>query len=69
MSLRWFVSLYRVRARQRWPEQARERSHEMTRYLVSFPSGAMDHVPQEEIPAVGEAARAVVQEASCRSRS
>ena len=35
----------------------------MTRYLISFPSGAMDHLPQEEFPAVGEAAHAVVQEA------
>ncbi|HEY7796090.1 MAG TPA: YciI family protein [Gaiellaceae bacterium] len=35
----------------------------MTRYLISFPSGAMDHIPREEFPAVGEAAHAVVQEA------
>jgi len=35
----------------------------MTRYLISFPSGAMDHIPEEEIPAVGEAARAVAREA------
>jgi hypothetical protein len=35
----------------------------MTRYLVSFPSGAMDHIPAEELPAVGDAARAVVREA------
>jgi hypothetical protein len=35
----------------------------MTRYLISFPSGAMDHIPQEEFPAVGEAAHAVVREA------
>ena len=35
----------------------------MTRYLISFPSGAMDHIPAEEFPAVGEAAHAVVQEA------
>ena len=28
----------------------------MTRYLISFPSGAMDHIPAEEFPAVGEAA-------------
>jgi hypothetical protein len=35
----------------------------MTRYLISFPSGAMDHIPREEIAAVGEAAHAVVQEA------
>jgi hypothetical protein len=41
----------------------RERRHEMTRYLISFPSGAMDHIPAEELAAVGEAAHAVVEEA------
>jgi hypothetical protein len=35
----------------------------MTRYLVSFPSSAMSHVSAEELPAVGDAARAVVREA------
>ena len=35
----------------------------MTRYLISFDHGAMDHIPDEERPAVGEAAHAVVQEA------
>ena len=35
----------------------------MTRYLISFPSGAMEHIPAEEMPAVGEAAHAVVREA------
>ncbi len=35
----------------------------MTRYLISFPGDAMDHIPAEELPAVGEAAHAVVQEA------
>jgi hypothetical protein len=35
----------------------------MTRYLISFPSGAMDHIRAEEFPAVGEAAHAVAQEA------
>ena len=35
----------------------------MTRYLISFPSGAMDHIPAEELPAVGDAAHAVVKEA------
>src|SRR5215471_3940097 len=35
----------------------------MTRYLIAFPSAAMDHVPAEELPAVGEAAHAVVREA------
>jgi len=35
----------------------------MTRYLISFSSTAMDHIPEEEIPSVAEAAHAVVQEA------
>ena len=36
-------------------------SHGMTRYLISFPDGAMDHIPEEEKPAVANAAHAVVQ--------
>jgi len=35
----------------------------MTRYLISFGVGAMDHIPDEDVPAVGKAAHAVVQEA------
>ena len=35
----------------------------MTRYLISFDAHAMDHIPGEEVPAVGKAAHAVVQEA------
>ena len=35
----------------------------MTRYLITFPSGAMDHIPAADFPAVGEAARAVCKEA------
>ena len=35
----------------------------MTRYLISFDQGAMDHIPDEEGPAVAEAAHAVSQEA------
>ena len=34
----------------------------MTRYLISFPSDAMDHIPDEEGPAVADAAHAVVRE-------
>ena len=34
----------------------------MTRYLISFDAGAMDF-PEEELPAVAEAAYAVVEEA------
>ena len=35
----------------------------MTRYLISFNDGAMDHIPEEDLPDVGKAAHAVVQEA------
>ena len=35
----------------------------MTRYLISFPGSAMNHIPDREFPAVGKAAHAVVQEA------
>jgi hypothetical protein len=35
----------------------------MTRYLISFPASAMDHIPNEEMAAVGQAAHADVQEA------
>jgi hypothetical protein len=34
----------------------------MTRYLISFPGNAMD-VPEEDFPAVGAAAHAVIHEA------
>jgi len=60
MGFRRFVSLYGVRVHG---EVRRERSRDMTRYLISFPSGAMGHIPAEELPAVGDAAHAVVQEA------
>jgi hypothetical protein len=35
----------------------------MTRYLISFNEHAMDHIPDEEIPAVSAAAHAVVRAA------
>ena len=35
----------------------------MPRYLISFDAHAMDHIPREDMPAVAEAAHAVVQEA------
>jgi hypothetical protein len=35
----------------------------MTRYMISFDDGAMDHIPEEDMPDVGKAAHAVVQEA------
>lgn len=35
----------------------------MTRYLISFDDGSMDHIPVEDMASVGEASRAVVREA------
>ena len=35
----------------------------MQRYLISFDDGSMDHIPDEDWPAVGESSRAVVTEA------
>ena len=34
----------------------------MTQYLITFPSGAMNHIPVDELPDVAKAARAVCQE-------
>jgi hypothetical protein len=36
---------------------------EMTRYLISFPNGAMAHIPDEDVPDVSKAAHAVISEA------
>ncbi|MEW2330922.1 YciI family protein [Micromonospora chersina] len=35
----------------------------MTRYLISFNAGAMDHIPEEEVPDVAKVTHAVIQEA------
>ena len=35
----------------------------MPRYLISLDDGSMDHIPDEDWPAVGEASHAVVREA------
>ena len=35
----------------------------MPRYLISFDDGSMDHIPLGDVPAVGEAAHAVVRDA------
>src|ERR671918_88340 len=46
------------------PEQAAgKRSHQMPRSLISFDAHAMDHTPEEEMPAVAKASHEVVQEA------
>ena len=36
----------------------------MPRYLISFDDGSMDHISEADLPAVGEAAHAVVREAN-----
>ena len=35
----------------------------MTKYLISFPGSAMNHIPPEDCPAVSEASHEVVREA------
>jgi len=35
----------------------------MPRFLISFDDGSMDHIPESDMPAVGEAAHAVVRDA------
>lgn len=35
----------------------------MPRYLISFDDGSMDHIPAQDLPAVGDAAHAVVRDA------
>jgi hypothetical protein len=35
----------------------------MTRYLILFGADAMDHIPEEDMPAVAKAARAVCEKA------
>jgi hypothetical protein len=35
----------------------------MHRYLISFDDGSMDHIPEKDLPMVGEAAHAVVRDA------
>src|SRR5436305_6803296 len=65
MSPSWSASLYcaRAPAGERPQQAAEKRSREMPRYLISFDDGAMDHIPDKEGPAVGEAAHAVIREA------
>src|SRR4249920_3165057 len=35
----------------------------MPRYLISFDDGSMDHISNDDLPAVGESSHAVVREA------
>jgi hypothetical protein len=65
MSPRWFVSPHCARVRSQAemrPVQAAEKGVVMTRYPISFDDGAMTF-PEEDLPAVAEAAHAVAQEA------
>jgi len=39
------------------------RNTAMPRYIISFDDGSMDHIPDEELPSVGEAAHKVLREA------
>src|SRR5207244_1364028 len=46
------------------PERAAwTRSHRMPRYLISFDAHAMDHIPDDDMPAVAKASHEVVDEA------
>src|SRR3954470_17111342 len=47
----------------RLEQAAGTRSWQMTRYLISFDAHPMDHIPDEDMPAVGKAAHEVVDEA------
>ena len=40
-----------------------KRRADVTRYLISFAAKAMDHIPEADMPVVGRAAHAVLQEA------
>src|SRR5262245_45259425 len=42
---------------------AERRSRARHRYLIAFDDGSMDHIPEADLTAVGESARAVVREA------
>src|SRR5205809_7568211 len=37
--------------------------HQMPRYLISFDAHAMDHIPDDDMPAVAKASHEVVEEA------
>lgn len=44
-------------------QTAARKSNTMPRYLISFDDGSMDHIPEADLPAVSEAAHAVLREA------
>jgi hypothetical protein len=45
------------------PDQAAGKEPTMARYLISFAAHAMDHLSEEEMPAVADAAHGVTREA------
>jgi hypothetical protein len=47
----------------RHPWLSNGRNETMPRYLISFDDGSMDHIPENEMAAVGEEAHAVVRDA------
>src|ERR1700730_4812655 len=53
----------RLRVRTRPEQAAGTTESQMTQYLISFGAHAMDHIPDEDMPAVAKAAHAAVQEA------
>jgi hypothetical protein len=63
MSLEEMSDELSVACRSKHDEPCRRRSDAMPRYLISFDRGAMDHIPDEEGPAVAEAAHAAVKQA------
>lgn len=52
-----------ARTERHWWYGAKHKEHSITKYLLSFPSDTMA-VPQEELQAVANAARAVIAEAT-----
>ena len=67
---RWIRSesfIYKLRRGRRRP--LGQGSHGMTRYLISFDAHAMDHIPDEDMPAVAKAAPAAALDCSASDLS
>ena len=45
------------------PRETNAKDKVMLRFLISFDDGSMDHISEQDLPAVSDAARAVVREA------
>src|SRR5919201_3305140 len=52
-----------VSTAMRAEQAAGTRSQQMTRYLISFDAPAMDHIPDDDMPAVAKAAHEGVEDA------